>query len=220
VKKYQVTLQGTQPLLMHRDNFEFDDAVKEWQTEPANKNLSVPGDDRSPAWTWMGRLYHEDGLVGISSDNLMTMIREGAAMVKVGKGNLTFKSQSQSGVITESLLWPVVINGKEIPLASVEGLVSEDDFSVHQSTVSEAGFELFVKRAKVGTSKHIRVRPLFRGWSASGVLLVVDDKITAKVLGMILDQAGQYKGLGDWRPSSPKSPGRFGTFAATVEPVA
>ena len=39
------------------------------------------------------------------------------------------------------------------------------------------GFELFAKGAKIGQSKHIRVRPRFNAWSASGTITVFDDSM-------------------------------------------
>jgi hypothetical protein len=78
---------------------------------------------------------------------------------------------------------------------------------------------LFVKRARIGNAKHVRVRPRFDSWSVSGTLTVLDDSITTDVLERILTHAGAYAGVGDWRPSSPKSPGPFGRFTSTVKEV-
>src|SRR5882672_3789771 len=77
------------------------------------------------------------------------------------------------------------------------------------------GFSLFVKRARVGNNKHIRVRPRFDDWSTRGELMIIDDQITNDVVASILDISGRLKGLGDWRPSA-KTPGPFGTFKAKI----
>ena len=58
-----------------------------------------------------------------------------------------------------------------------------------------------VKRAKIGTSKHIRSAPRFRcgmddQWHARGV----GRTDYRDVLRNIIEYAGQYKGIGDWRP--------------------
>ena len=45
---------------------------------------------------------------------------------------------------------------------------------------------------------------------------MIDDQITTDVLRSILEYAGRYKGLGDWRPSS-KTPGPYGTFTAEIK---
>jgi len=66
------------------------------------------------------------------------------------------------------------------------------------------------------------VRPRFRNWQITCTLTVLDEEgsgLTKDVLEKIFQQAGTYCGLGDWRPSSPKSPGTFGTFTATLEVI-
>jgi hypothetical protein len=97
-------------------------------------------------------------------------------------------------------------------------LLQNDDFAAHKEAVSDMGFSLFVKRAKIGTSKHIRVRPRFDQWELNGSISVWDDQITERVLSDILRYSGQYKGLGDWRPGG-KTPGSFGMFEAVVKEV-
>ena len=70
--------------------------------------------------------------------------------------------------------------------------------------------------AKIGASKHIRVRPRFDHWSTTGDLVVTDDQITDSALSDIYESAGRYKGLCDWRPGS-KTPGTFGMFEVDVQ---
>ena len=81
--------------------------------------------------------------------------------------------------------------------------------------VKAMGFDLLVKRAKIGQQKHIRVRPQFTSWEARGAFLVWDDQIDEKALALILEYAGQYKGLCDWRPGG-RTPGPYGTFEAKI----
>lgn len=207
-------------MLLHHDNIEFSDELKRWRESPANKGKSIAGDDRSPAFSWLGCLYAFDGKAVIPADNLMRCLMEGGAQVPVpgGKNGKTFKAQTQSGILIEEEGWPIMVDGKEIPIEPLEGLREEEDFHVHREAVKEYGFDLYVKRAKIGTSKHIRVRPRFARWSISGVVMVTDDKITKDALGSILEMAGLYKGLGDWRPSS-KTPGPYGRFTAEIRKV-
>jgi hypothetical protein len=82
----------------------------------------------------------------------------------------------------------------------------------------DAGFELFVKRAKIGSSKHVRVRPRFDSWTARGTILVVDSTINAGVLKNLFTVGGSLIGLCDWRPGSPAS-GRFGQFTAEIKEI-
>ena len=231
MRAYQVTLTGTSPLLQHNDDIDWADRMEEWKLDKDNKKSSKAGDDRSPAFRWVGSLYHADGMVVIPSVNVMRAMMEGGSgvLVPAGKGGKTFKAQSQSGIIPRGIGWPLLIphtNGAKsdkpvpIPYAPIEALIDINDFKEHRARVQKMGFTLFQKRAKIGASKHIRGRPRFEVWSMTGQLLVTDDQITTAILEDILEVAGKYKGLGDWWPSSPKSPGQFGLFEATVEQVA
>lgn len=218
MRSYRTTLTGKFGLLMHADNLEWADVMDAWRANPKNKKGSKAGDDRSPAFRWLGSLYHDGRVVGIPQDNLMCCAREGGALVPVpgGKSGKTFKAQSQSGLLIEGTHWPLLVDEKEIPIAPLLALQAEPDFTAHQRVVEEHGFALFLKRARIGQSKHVRVRPIFEQWSVSGVVHVWDDQITKDVLGDILTQAGLYKGLGDWRPGG-KTPGPYGMFTARVE---
>lgn len=215
MQTYKVTLTGVTPLIMHADNIEAADAMERWQKDPQNKKSSKAGDDRTPAWRWMACLYIEGGRVVIPADNLMTMLREGGAKVPTGKGQTTFKAASQSGLVVNEAGWDVVTPKGVVTEDSLAALRTEGDFDVHQGAAARLGFFLFVKRARIGQSKHVRVRPRFDSWRAAGTITVLDDRITKDVLTSILDQGGAYCGLGDWRPSSPKS-GWFGRFTAEV----
>ena len=219
MERYQISLEGETPLLLHQDNINFSERVRAWQRE--NRSLSQAGDDRTPAWTWIGSLYHDGKWVGLSSDNIMTMLREGGAKVPTGSKNETFKRQTQSGIVLEEICPPLFVNGGRIPVKPLLALEEEEDFSAHLEAAEQAGFSLLVKRAKVGTSKHIRVRPMFDRWAIVTTLMVPDPKesgLTGEVLQTILTKAGALCGLGDWRPSS-RTPGQFGRFKATVEPA-
>jgi hypothetical protein len=216
-RTYAVELIGETPLLLHHDNLSWAEVMKSWETDPANKPNSVKGDDRSPAWRWMGYLYVEQGRIVIPSDNLMTVLREGGKRCPTGKGQTTFKSQTQSGLVVDQSAWPLLVNGAEISYSALKPLLKVLDFSSHEDQVQKLGFSLFVKRAKVGQAKHVRVRPRFDQWSCAGSITVFDEMITEAVLANILTFAGNYAGMGDWRPSSPKSPGPWGKFTAKIK---
>lgn len=219
MRQYKVKIVGTTPLLMHHDNIEWADKMADWKNDPSTKKggKSVAGDDRSPAFRWLGSLYHDGKHVAIPSDNLMRCLMEGGAMVPVpgGRSGKTFKSQTQSGCIVGEPYWPLSVEGHLIDVKPLLALTSEDSFDAHQKAAAESDFMLFVKRARVGPSKHIRVRPRFDRWSSEGTISVFDDQITKEILESILRLAGQYKGLGDWRPGG-KTPGPWGMFEASV----
>jgi hypothetical protein len=149
----------------------------------------------------------------------MSALMQGGAMVPIpgGKNGKTFKSQTQSGMMSVEPFWTLLVGGREIRWEDIETLKDEPKFAEHKVAVRKLGFDLLVKRAAVATSKHVRVRPKFEsGWQAVGHLAVWDEQITEAALADILAYAGQYKGIGDWRPSAPKKPGPYGTFEAKI----
>lgn len=222
MERYNLTINGLSPLLMHQDNISFSEKIKAWQKDPANKELSVAGDDRSPAYTWLGYIYHDGKYLGMPADNMMTMFREGGAKVKSGNGKETYKKQTQAGIMMDQQQMQLLVGGKPIEIAPFNNLIGVHDFLKHIEAAENAGFELLVKRAKVGQSKHVRVRPLFRQWTLVGSFTVMDEEVsglTEPVLRLILSQAGALVGMGDWRPSSPKSSGTFGRFEFMLERI-
>ena len=221
MERYHITFTGITPILFHHDDIEWADRMDDWKNNPANKKGSKAGDDRSPAWRWIGFLYHDGKRVCIPTDNIMRAIMEGGAMVPVpgSKHGKTFKSQTQSGIQPADAYWPIVNqDGQTVPVELLHALMSEDDFAAHKKQVAELGMSLFIKRAKVGTSKHIRVRPRLDAWKTHGELIVIDKQISEDILRNVLTYAGQYKGLGDWRPGG-KTPGPYGMFRAEVQRV-
>ncbi|MDP9113885.1 MAG: hypothetical protein M3O20_09395 [Acidobacteriota bacterium] len=218
MKTVKVSITGTMPILMHADNIDWADRMEAWKNDPKNKAMSKAGDDRTPPWRWIGCLNYDDpktGIVTVPSEYIMRCMMGGAAQVPTGKGKGTFKAQSQSGLLCSEFHWPLLINGKEIQMSAINQLMNLETFQEHVEAARDLGFSLFTKRAKIGTSKHIRVRPRFDNWSTAGEIVIVDDQISKTVLQQILDISGRLKGLGDWRPGAP-TPGPFGMFTAEV----
>ena len=215
MNKYQVTLTGTTPLLMHADDLDWADKLKAYRNSVEGKKDGVSGDDRSPAWSWIGYLYNDGKHIVMQSENIMRALMEAGALVIANKQK-TFKSQTQSGIMSGASFWKFMVNGAPISLEKITPLINVKDFEEHKKSAIDNGFILFVKRAKIGTQKHVRVRPRFDHWSVEGELIVTDDQITKQILENILKLAGQYKGLCDWRPGS-KTPGPFGMFSVAVE---
>jgi hypothetical protein len=217
MKTFDVTVTGKTPLIMHWDNIEWSDAMEEWQLDPANKKKSKKGDDRTPAWRWTGYVYHDGTHLCVPAANIGRSNMEGGASVLVPGGrSQTFKAQTQSGMMCAQPTWTLLNDGKPIRWADVEALRKLENFPEHLSAAQDLGFRLLVKRVKVGTNKHIRVRPVFDNWQISGQFSVWDEQLDEQKLRQILDYSGRYKGLCDWRPGA-KTPGPNGTFEATVK---
>ncbi len=205
-------LTGITALLMHNDDFEASDLLNAWRKAPANKGVSVAGDDRSPAWTWQTYLYHDGEHLAIPSQNLMTCLRSAGSQM-ILKKQKTFKEISQSGMGIYSEFLTFRNAGKQIKIRDVVAM-RDETFAKQQELVRDTGFRLFGKRAKIGTSKHLRIRPRFDNWSAAGELVVVAPELTFDALKQMFELAGRV-GLCDWRPGC-KTPGPFGMFAAKL----
>lgn len=216
--KYQFTLTGQTPIFVHADDVMASDHLTAWRKDPKNKDLSVPGDDRSPPWTWQTYLYHDGEHLAVPQENIMACLRKAAAQVQMPKGRKSFKELSQSGLMIEGEYCDFLSRGKRIPRAAIVAMASMS-FHDQFEAVKELGFELKVKRAKVGQSKHVRVRAVFRAWSVVGTINVSEPVITLDVLKQLFEIGGRYVGLMDWRPGSPQSPGPYGIFGATLKPL-
>jgi hypothetical protein len=203
---------------MHADDVEAATSLEEWRKAPEHKNISKAGDDRSPAWTWQTYLYHDGEHVSMPSANVMVCLRTAATQM-ILKRQKTYKEISQSGMMCDSeyLGFEVDDKGTQVSVADVASL-RDESFADQAETVKGLGFRLFVKRARVGTSKHIRVRPRFDNWCVSGRMLVIAPELQKiEILRQMFNIAGRV-GLCDWRPGC-KTPGPFGMFESSVDVV-
>jgi hypothetical protein len=101
-------------------------------------------------------------------------------------------------------------------LPPILSLADELDFEKHEEAATELGFELFVKRARIGQSKHVRVRPRFENWTASGTIYRFRPHAHGEMLRTIFSFAGRYAGIEDWRPGSPSKRDSLETFTAEI----
>lgn len=206
-------LKGLTPLLMAKHDIEERDRLAAWRKDPANKNRSVPGDDRAPAWTWQTALYHDGERISFPSDNIMVALRQAGAQM-ILKKQKTMKEISQSGLLIVEEFCDFTTGGKSIDMQTIAGL-AEQSFQEQSNAVRKLGFRLFVKPCRVQTSSHIRVRPRFDNWQVSGSIQVLAPELTREVVQQLFALAGRV-GVGNWRPGC-KTPGRFGMFEAVVE---
>ena len=78
---------------------------------------------------------------------------------------------------------------------------------------STSGWEPFTTTVVNPTTKGrvMVTRPMFKDWTLSFEAVVLDD-ISEEVFRNILDEAGRYVGIGDWRPAKK---GMYGKFIVT-----
>jgi hypothetical protein len=210
---YRFVLTGISPLLMHADDVMKADELDEWRKATENKNRSKAGDDRSPAWTWQTYCYPDGDALAMPQENVMVCLRQAGAQI-ILKKQKTFKELTQSGMVMEREFCEFLCNGKQVPTSLLESL-RDEPFTEHVKAVRKAGFDLFVKRARVGQSKHVRVRPKFTNWSVRGLIHVLADEISEEILRKIFELSGRV-GLCDWRPGC-KTPGPYGMYRAEIQ---
>lgn len=218
IQQYRFRLVGQSPLLMHWDNIEWADQMEAIRTriKETDKTNFKAGDDRCPPETWKGYTYNDGKHLVIPNDNLRACMLKASARVTLS-GKKTYKELSQCGLLFDELFIPFFDHGKQIEWAAIDAIAGS--FRDHTVAVEKLGFRLLVKRAKVGTAKHVRVRALFTEWSAAGTFTVINAQLTEDVVAKIWAIAGVYIGMCDWRPGSPASPGPYGRFVTELEKV-
>lgn len=218
MKTYTFRLTGITPLIMHKDDVEASDIIAAQRNQMKASGLkTVAGDDRSPAHTWISYLYHNGEVVVMPSDNIMVALRQAGANFKLDTRR-TLKAETQSGlsIAVEDCDFFAGPELKAVPFADIAELADVPDFATHKTVVASLGFELFVKRAKIGQAKHVRVRPLFKTWAVEGRITITSENINKQRLQEIFNVAGDRYGLCDWRPGC-KTPGPYGRFEAKIK---
>lgn len=131
----------------------------------------------------MGRIEYEAGLyldskgkVILPSRVLEAHLAEGARKTKEGKTALAGMFVDTDGVLEYE-------GG---PLSVAKLLDSPD----HRLTVA----------VRIGQVKVMRVRPLFKDWSATFEVSVLEEMAGTSTLKTWLTNGGNFVGLGDWRP--------------------
>jgi len=223
MERYKVRITGgPTSMFMHAD-----DVVGAGKLDLARKGAkskgqkSVAGDDRSPVWSWKTYLYTDGEHVVVPTANLSKCLMEGGSQFTL-KGKKTLKQATMSSLAWEEESLPLHLDAKRILTTSdIDAFDDRAEFEEHEARAKKMGFILDVRRASVGTSKHVRVRPKFpSGWWCEGTLLVLHpDLISQGTLQDLLNYCGPMVGIGDWRPSAPKKPGPHGKFTATVKKI-
>jgi hypothetical protein len=215
---YEFTLKGLSGLLMHLDDVEASDLLKEWQTNPDNANLSKKGDDRTPPWTWQTYLYHDGVNVALPSANFMACVRQAGVKKQIpnARGGKSYQECTQSGIIPGGEFFDFKVMGKNVPVSKIVAM-HDLPFAEQKKAAVALGFRLDVRRAAIGKGKHVRVRPRFDSWLVTGRFEVTAPELTPEVVASILQIAGGV-GLGDYRPGS-KKPGSFGRFATSLKRI-
>ena len=130
------------------------------------------------------KLYIQEGKVQLPAVYLKNCIVESAKQFKiVGKGKSTYSKLIASTVDIE----PFYIDLKS------------DKYEIFRISAVNP-----MTKGRMMTE-----RPKFNKWSASFEVILNDESVPVSVLNEVLEQAGKYVGVGDWRP---EKKGMFGKF--------
>lgn len=117
MRTYEVTLFGKTPLLMHADDIPWSDNIKKYYDDPANSKRGAKGDDRYPAWLWLGKCYTDtEDYLAVTMEMIMGSFCRGA--MKCRNGRSSYKETSQSSIFVVEPFWRLMINnGKTVNMA-------------------------------------------------------------------------------------------------------
>jgi hypothetical protein len=190
MKEMTVLIRGVTPILLHNPRMAnpldpFCKALK----EVTSKRRKTDEDHAEISWReWLGGLYLDaKRRPCIPAEMLMGCWRSGAKRYKLGKD----------------------LSGSVIPNASDFVLLDEAWKTEEQLRHAyESGFadirSVGNQRARV-----MRTRPIFRDWSLMVSVTLDEDALNAEDAEKALRAAGQYCGIGDFRPECGGTFGRF-----------
>ena len=179
MKKLQVTLTGTSPMLMHSDKLAnpLDPATQ------AHKEVSGKRNKTEEDQIWLSRSEWESGIYRGSKDqviipslNLRAVLIRGGALNKLG-------THIKRAVHFDMGDNDLIYDGPQTPNA-----------------MWKDGRFVDVRAVKVGPAKIMRCRPLFNEWMLSFDIMFDPEAISLPELKMCWENAGNYVGLGDFRP--------------------
>jgi hypothetical protein len=176
-----VKLKGTADLMFHRYNVEEVKAKSE-----APKGSKIKKTDNVEAYIWR----NQDGKLCIPGEYLRM------ACVETGRSHQDPRSKRKSA---RDLFKAVILCLTDLaPIKTAAGDIAEEWDYVDK------------RRVTVQRSAVTRARPVFRqGWEAEFDLMVLSpEHLPPATLQLVLNQAGLYQGVGDFRPT-------FGRFAVT-----
>jgi hypothetical protein len=184
-KQIEVEIRGLTPCLMHSGQLA--NPLNEWvkaMKEITKKRVKTDADlEELARLEWMGSLYiNDDGKPCWPGENIEALIRSGAKATKSGK-------DAQCGVIVDGNAPLIFPDAKKTP----EKLWENPEYR-------------FISGVRVGQSRVMRTRPIFRTWSLKFAVAYNPSVVKSESdLLAWIDQAGSTVGLSDFRP-------KFGRF--------
>jgi len=213
----KITLTGASPILFRRCYPEFDEGCEDltaWMRDPANKELVALNDDRFPSWRWQAALGRGSTRVGMLSFFLCVAFGNAAKKFKQPDGR-SYRNTVKACLVPNTEWFDFTFGPDHDRVLTTEELQQIRDLSYHDQSawVRQKGFALSSRRFR----DVCRVRVRFDDWQVTGTFSnVYPERLPVDVLQQIVDDAGKFEGLLDWRPGSPQSPGTYGTFTGSI----
>lgn len=183
MKKYRIGIVGKTPYMQCRMD---DQTLEEWEK---NRKLIIerPDVSKEDLTRALFHSYQDDEGFYIPSEQIRQSLINAGSFVKAKVGNA---KKSMKNVVAGMFF----INPERIRL-------SKESFQID-------------KRSAVNRSIHARViviRPRWDKWSVEFELSVDNDTITEETIKQIFEYAGNYVGIGSYRPQNNGQYGRFET---------
>jgi hypothetical protein len=180
MNKFEVEIEGVTPYMQHRMD---DQKLEDWEK---NRKLIIERDDiaKEDAVRAEFHSYNDKDGFYIPSEHIVGSLINGGAMVKSKVGN-----------------------GKKSMKNIVAGM-----FSILEPKLRLPKNYTIDKRSAVNKNIKARViciRPKWEEWKATFTLCVDNDTITKETVEQIITYAGQYIGIGSFRPTNNGMFGRF-----------
>lgn len=175
-------ITGVSPLVMHNGQLAnpMNRFAKDIRSISGKRRKTEADYEELARLEWLGALYLSSGEPCLPGELVEGCIVRGAVSKKRGK-------QAKAGVLCLGA-FPLQYEGPRKPLE----LWEREDFRL------TAG-------VKVGASRVMRTRPIFRDWAADIEVRFNPALLNGSEVAEFLIAAGELEGIGDWRP-------RFGRF--------
>jgi len=182
MKKYRIKIVGKTPYLQHRMD---DQKLEEWEKQ---RGFVCERDDVSKEDAARAEFHcyrNEQGKLFIPGAQIRGALIGAGTYVK---GKVGTQTKSMKSTVA-AMFYP---DEEEI-------LIKPQKYEIKKDSAVNRNI-----KARV-----IVIRPMFKDWSAEFTLNVDNDTITKETVHKILEYAGQYVGIGSWRPTNNGMYGRF-----------
>lgn len=175
----KITIKGIAPMLMHSD-------VTANPLDPWTKKLKE--------FTSKRKKTDEDHLE-------ISKIEFQASMYWDPKKGYYMPSQNiEACLLASAKMFKLGTTIKQAVLISENGTFDFPDKNKNPETLYNDALYVDMRTVKVQQAKNVRTRPIFTEWSSKFEILLDTDKMNIADLKNILQNAGKYAGLGDYRP--------------------